>query len=453
MLRTTRLLDVTLAIVLASLVAGCANVDPAATAPTSYADAHGDGLEATDSSEDAVNPGADVGASTDAGVAIDTSAGSDVGDATADAAPPPDPCLKTLKDDSWAVAVFAGQRHTCAVSVCGESFCWGHNQFGEAGDGTKTPAYSPRLSSNVEPTTMAAGFFHTCGLVAGKAWCWGANTNGQLGAATLSTPSPVAVSGGHTFDHIASTDYSVCASGSSGVYCWGWNNFYQLGQGGSTPKSSNTPLKVLFDKQVIDLTGGSGHFCALTDAGEVWCWGLSNGGQLGQPVEGFKAKAAPVLVAGLSGVVAITAGGHHTCAALKDGTAVCWGLNNYGQLGNGSQKISSKPVVVQGLSDVQSLSAALHLTCAIHGQGKLSCWGRNAEQQLGKKFSNLSTKPLAVDGVTDAVSVATGDRHVCVVRGVGSVSCWGANEVGQVGNGKAKPTKEGFESPQQVGAP
>lgn len=236
-------------------------------------------------------------------------------------------------------AVVAGSDHSCALTTEGGVKCWGRNAEGQLGDGTTTNRSRPTdvvgLASGV--TRLAAGDEHTCAVTeVGGVVCWGLNSSGQLGdGTTRNRAEPVAVRGldsGATL--VAASTQNTCAvTTAGGLLCWGDNEHGQVGDGTTTVRHTPVPVARL-SSGVDGVTLGTGHACARTDAGAALCWGDNAKGQLGDGTTVHRTRPTPVK--GLdSGVHEIAAGWTHSCAIAAEGTAVCWGGNNMGQLGDG----------------------------------------------------------------------------------------------------------------------
>jgi alpha-tubulin suppressor-like RCC1 family protein len=168
-------------------------------------------------------------------------------------------------------------------------------------------------------------------------------------------------------------------------------------------------------------------------AGEIAAWGLNNSGQLGDGTT--TNRTTPVAVSGLSGAVAIAAGFYHTVALLGDGSCRAWGYNGYGQLGDGTYNGRLTPVAVSGLSDVAAIAAGGWHTVALLDDGTCRAWGYNSNGQLGDGTTTLRTTPVAVSGLTNVVSIAAGRQHTVALLGDGTCRTWGENSEGQLGDG------------------
>ncbi len=238
---------------------------------------------------------------------------------------------------------------------------------------------------------------------------------------------------------------SACAvTDSAGVRCWGRNIYGLLGVSTDHELHSSVPLDVVgLSRDVVSVSAGETHVCAVTKAGGVKCWGNNHDGELG---DGTKIQRdAPVDVIGLSGVTVVANGGYHTCALTVSGSVKCWGFNEHGELGDRTFTSRSMPVDAVGLSSgVVAISAGENHTCAVTVLGGAKCWGANYGGQLGTKSGlgdcgqsyGCSSRPLDVDGLTSGVTaISAAYDHTCALTSVGGVKCWGRTGGYQLGNG------------------
>lgn len=186
---------------------------------------------------------------------------------------------------------------------------------------------------------------------------------------------------------------------------------------------------------VAQIAIGSSHHCLVTTGGAAMCWGNNDHGQIGDGSN--EQRGLPVPVSGLqAGVAKIAAGGGFSCALTNTGAVSCWGFNGYGSLGNGAVGGTKVPRPVHGLSTgVVDIAAGSGHACAVLDTGAVRCWGYNGQRQLGTGNTEDSGIPVDLPGVVDAIAVAAGLYHTCVIRNGGTAKCWGRNTYGALGDG------------------
>jgi alpha-tubulin suppressor-like RCC1 family protein len=170
-------------------------------------------------------------------------------------------------------AVDLGFHHTCDIEglVGWSTYCWGDGFFGQLGDGNGQDSSTPKFVPNLfEAKSIALGNLYTCAVGTTQAACWGANEAGELGNGTTDgslTPGILSVNN-FTLIRAANTTSGGIANGK--LYMWGDNSNGALGDNSTNnatvPKDINLP-------NVVNLALGIGHSCALTNSGQVLCWG------------------------------------------------------------------------------------------------------------------------------------------------------------------------------------
>jgi alpha-tubulin suppressor-like RCC1 family protein len=175
-------------------------------------------------------------------------------------------------------------------------------------------------------------------------------------------------------------------------------------------------------------------------SGTVMTGGLNNYGQLGDGSTNSRDALLPIN--GLEGTIAVASGVNHALAIKSDGSVWAWGRNNRGQLGNGKTEDSFVPVVVKDLLRVTEVAAGLYHSVALRSDGTVWAWGRNSYGQLGNGSSEDSLIPVKIKGLTNVVAIAAGMYHNVAVKSDGTVWTWGWNSFGELGDNTTKTRNE-----------
>ena len=202
------------------------------------------------------------------------------------------------------------------------------------------------------------------------------------------------------------------------------------------------------------LVGDDAGTCALLKSGAVECWGNNTAGALGDgTLTSIWYSAVPVAAKGLTGVRSLVSDGVGYSALSRNGGVECWGVNTYGELGNGSSEAySDVPVAAKGLTGVKSLVGDRngygtgYGFCAVWGSGGVKCWGSNdalisggieGSGLLGNGSNEASSNvPVTVKGLAGVKSLASDQAGYCALLKSGGAECWGDNDYNELGDGQ-----------------
>lgn len=302
-------------------------------------------------------------------------------------------------------------------------------------------------------SAVATGYQTTCGIADGKLYCWGAGDKGVLGnGGTVDAPLPsavtttiadwTAVSIGYALDGGKLPRSHACAiSPTAGLWCWGGNDTGELGDGTTT--ASTTPIQITLPSPPTSVAAAGYSTCATTSDGRLLCWGLNGSAQVGDPlvVTNTGNVVTPTEATLLTGWTKVVAAEQMLCGLRAD-EVWCWGSSSSGGMGNGvwsSQRTFSRVTVGAtelsvapntNIDDSGTDTADLDLACAVIA-GDVKCWGSNQLGQLAQGATTLSAKPVAVRGDHHFTKLAAGSSHMCGLA-EDQLLCWGSTVAGQV---------------------
>ncbi len=337
-------------------------------------------------------------------------------------------------------SISAGGRTACGLTTAGVVLCWGANDKGQLGNGTVTDRNAPVPSLLGVATAVAADDTHTCAILATGTYCWGANDFHQLGLGILADSAfrtiPQRVLTNVTFTQVSAGGGHTCALSAAGdAYCWGDGQFGQLGNGTSGSTFAISPVPVSGGHKFTQIAAGQDHTCGVGEASILFCWGRNEFGQLatGSTVN----QTVPARLAAQLTFASVSAGVTHTCAVTTGQDAYCWGFGSVGQLGNNKTLTTSLPSLIVTTQKFASITAGSLHTCALNAAGAAYCWGSNSSAQLGDGTGTNQAVPVAVSGTLKFTTISAGATFTCATNVDHIAYCWGGNTKGELGTGTA----------------
>src|SRR5690606_29370842 len=129
----------------------------------------------------------------------------------------------------------------------------------------------------------------------------------------------------------------------------------------------------------VSSRGNATHTCAVGSDARVYCWGQNDKGQLGDGTTIDRKSPVAALLPAQVQVARVEVGVSRTCAESTAGNVYCWGDNQFGQLGDSTTTSSPTPVMVRAPNGISlsGVSNGIYHSCAHGSDSKLYCWGRN----------------------------------------------------------------------------
>ncbi|HEU0030478.1 MAG TPA: hypothetical protein VFQ53_07595 [Kofleriaceae bacterium] len=337
-------------------------------------------------------------------------------------APPPPPALTSHAPPpapSTTAMLALGGKHSCVLEREVVS-CWGNNDAGQLGNGTRDESARPvRVTGLRHPIAITAGELHTCALERdGHVQCWGALDE------VLRTMHPVEVGRVATAVEIQAGSSHTCARLDSGdVACWGGDLYGELG--GADRKTALVPGV----HDAVALRVGFTTSCAIGKTGAVTCWG---GHWLTGMFASERKHLPPTEIPELRGVTELAVGATHACG-IRDGEVICYGEAS--KLGDPAAKCCKPAIGKPGIRDATAIAAGFAQTCVRRATGDVACWSPS------DRLEPMRPAPM----LADVEQLAAGPSHACARKRSGQVWCWGDDGSGQLGRGISgrvtKPTR------------
>ncbi|MFH1585844.1 MAG: NosD domain-containing protein [archaeon] len=305
------------------------------------------------------------------------------------------------QDTNSYLSVSLGDVHTCGIRANDSRvLCWGRNNYGQLGDGSTVDSPIPQVTNDASAyLSISAGEGHTCGIRQNdsRVMCWGYNFEGQLGnGSTVDSPIPQVTNDTSAYLSISAGEDHTCGirANDSRVLCWGYGFYGRLGDGNIGIHESSIPNLTLDTSAYLSISGGKYHTCGIrANDSRVLCWGDNSNSQLGNGSDSGE-TGVPRLTTDDSAYLSVSLGDFHTCGIrANDSRVLCWGYGFYGKLGDGDVGSHYVPVpnLTQDTNSYLSVSLGNVHTCGIRtNDSGVLCWGRNNYGQLGNGSSGGS---------------------------------------------------------------
>lgn len=348
--------------------------------------------------------------------------------------------------------VILGAKHSCS-KINNQIYCWGDNTYNQIGVNSLTPTLTTIPSANLYK--FLAGTDNTCfAYTTSKLYCLGNNKNQQFGPditslnfSSFTLIADLIINGSLSKNDYNNNSYShSCIISNGGVgSCFG--NYSFVSNGSPTTYDIQNLNGIIGN--IIDIQSGANFDCAKNVIGSIYCWGNNEQGQLGDGTNNSTLIAVTPI--GMeTGITQVATGLDFACG-IKNQSVYCWGNNNKGQLGKASfsGQSSNTPLLVEGLpssSFPTKIIAGRNFACVSY-TNSLYCWGDNTYGQLGVGSSVLQTNIPQLVFSNNISYINSSLDHSCLVSN-NDLYCWGKNDKGQLGTGNlinaSVPTKLSF---------
>jgi alpha-tubulin suppressor-like RCC1 family protein len=355
-------------------------------------------------------------------------------------------------------AISLGGAGTYVIALLNDGTVWSWGKEPGSSEDIINPSMVEGLSGIV---AVSAGFDHCLALDdKGRVWAWGDNRRGQIGSGSSKQYSLPVIMFSDAIAVAAGNGYSLALKNDGTVWAWGDNEYGELGD--ETVESKTTPIRVVGIEHINSITTVNNIpiSIAIGDDGTVWAWGYNNVrfgvGHDINSIYSTEINPHPVPLPHLAGSIKISPGNYHVLA-LRNGSIWAWGINNYGNIGDGTLADRDYPVRIIGSDSgsanvdrimlyllfrydcgsakVGQVIAGTSHSAALMDDGTVFMWGSNSKGQYGDGTATTSYLPVKVPAPENVASVALGQESTLYLKNDGTVWACGNNAQGQLGDG------------------
>ena len=375
-----------------------------------------------------------------------------------------------LEEDERFINHSSGGSHVIAKTNKNRYFAWGNNDKGQLGDGTTTSRETPiEITNNfaLQPGEYIGNFSlgdrHSAAITnMGRVFTWGWNFYGRLGdgtATSKSTPTDITSmfelnTGEKVLTITMGVSNSAAKTTEGRIFVWGENSTGQLGDGSILNKTVPTDITGQFDLEtnevIVVISLGAVHSAAFTSKGRLFTWGGNAYGQLGDGTGGIKVNPTEItqFLTYTEGefIIGIDLGRYNTVVLTSKGDVYTFGLNDRGQLGDGTLDNKNTPTDIKAQFSLEPEETFIKVASGyshmllITSQHRIFTWGDNEFGQLGDGDTVHKSTPIEItsqlafqEGET-VNSIALGDGYTAMITSLGRFLTWGNNDEGQMGN-------------------
>ncbi|GEM_PF-1885101 len=331
-------------------------------------------------------------------------------------------------------------------------YAWGLNSNGQLGIGNNTDVNVPtRAGIYTNWSSISSGNFHTIGInTDGEIWTWGYNNYGQLGIGNLiQKTAPVRVGTDNNWRIVAAgSDICVAIKNDNTLWGWGINQAgnFQLGLGVSGVR--NSPVQIGTDNDWSTVDAGGDFGVAIKTNGTVWAWGVNDYGQMGDGT--LINKSVPTQIGTDTDWAKVFCGGEQTYLIKTNGTLWATGRNHINQLGNGNNTDILTYSQIGVASDWVYVNIIGGATVSTKADNSLWLWGYNGNYQLGLGNQTNQTSPIKFGTDNEWSSAATSRLATIATKTDGTLWGWGNNQNGAVGDGSIMNITSFQSTPYQI---